>query len=191
MGKECGDSSWRSFVFLGWWKLWGFRWKLQDLTVCKILLMTYIYRYLPYISRLPLKSLWQKEKRHRSVFLHPRDLPNDGYYLKDHPSQVASNPISKKPLRLFGRGPTTLFREPIPLKSWLSTHDPRCHGMIFQDPQDPHLQDPLTSSSSCTGSLRPHEISSLLSWSIISWGNTWCDFLKKILSEKWKMDFFG
>ena len=55
---ECGDSSWRSFVFLGWWKLWGFRWKLQDLTLCKILSMTYI----PYISRLPLKTI------HASLF---------------------------------------------------------------------------------------------------------------------------
>ena len=55
---ECGDFSWRSFVSLGWWKLWGFRWKLQDLTLCKILSMTYI----PYISRLPLKTI------HASLF---------------------------------------------------------------------------------------------------------------------------
>lgn len=55
---ECGDFSWRSFVFLGWWKLWGFRWKLQDLTLCKILSMSYI----PYISRLPLKTI------HASLF---------------------------------------------------------------------------------------------------------------------------
>lgn len=46
-----------------------------------------------------------------------------------HPSQVVSNPISKKTLRLFGRGPTTLFRESIEVM----VINPRStsHGMIL------------------------------------------------------------
>lgn len=81
-----------------------------------------------------------RDAHHRSVFLHPRDFPNDGYYLEDHPSQVVSYPISKKPRRLFGTGPTTLFREPI--KVMVLNPRSTSLGMILQDPQDPHHQDP-------------------------------------------------